>query len=236
MPATVTTTELLPKDAFTLAQVQQQRDLHIQAGAIRSSIDESDPTNYVLITEWNVIGSNDDTSPGDSTSTGGTPDAPDSPPMLPGTGHVQIANVGSDQNITNLAAVLMSEASVGNDAERASVGFTLLNRLKEAGKTSVDQVWSAYVHNQHPTAELIALARQLLAGQRVDITDGATHFYSPRSMPREGQPTGNFDIGGGLELVPPLTVRTYAPGWARTMQLIDISGVRPAYFKFYKSA
>jgi hypothetical protein len=158
-------------------------------------------------------------------------------PIFPGTGHALTANAGllTEENIANLATVLMSEASVGIDVERASVGFTLLNRLKDSGKTSVDQVWNAYVHNQSPTAELIAVARQLLSGQRADITKGATHFYSPRSMPREGQATGNFDVGGGLELVPPLTVRTYAPGWVRTMQLVDIPGVRPAFFKFYRS-
>jgi hypothetical protein len=227
MPATTTTTELIPKANFTLAQVQEQRDLRIQAGAIRSSIDESDPINYILTTEWNVIGSNDG-SPGASTLTNG--------PTVPGTGHALNVGLGSDENITNLATVLMSEASVGNDVERASVGFTVLNRLKNSGETSVDQVWSAYVHSQSPTAELISLARQLLSNQRVDVTEGATHFYSPRSMPREGQPTGNYDVRGGLEQVPGLPERTYAPGWAKTMQFVDIPGVRPAFFKFYKSA
>ena len=125
----------------------------------------------------------------------------------------------------------MSEASIGNDPERASVGFTVVNRLKMFGKTAVDQVWSAYAHNQAPTAELVALARQWLAGQRVDITKGATHFYSPRSMPKEGDATGGFDVGGGLELVPPLQVRTFAPSWIKTMQLVEIDGVRPAFYK-----
>ena len=38
MPATTTTTELIAKSVFTLLQVQAQRDLRIQAGAIRSTI------------------------------------------------------------------------------------------------------------------------------------------------------------------------------------------------------
>jgi hypothetical protein len=115
----------------------------------------------------------------------GIADHADDTPAAPGIGHALTANVGlgSNGNIANLATVLMSEASVGNDAERASVGFTVLNRLKNTGETSVHQVWNAYVHNQSPTEGMIALARQLLAGQRVDITDGSTHFYSPRSMP-----------------------------------------------------
>jgi hypothetical protein len=59
MPATTTTRELFPKATTTLAQVQNEQRLRIKAGAIRSTIDQSDATNYILITEWNVIGEND---------------------------------------------------------------------------------------------------------------------------------------------------------------------------------
>jgi hypothetical protein len=163
-------------------------------------------------------------------------DHPDNSPAASGIGHALLAHVGigSDENIASLSAVLMSEASVGNDAERTSVGFTVLNRLKNAGQTSVHQVWNAYAHNQSPTEEMMELARQLLAGQRADITDGSTHFYSPQSMPKEGQVTAGFDVGGGLELVPPLRARTFAPSWTKTMKFVDIPGVRPSFFKFYK--
>jgi hypothetical protein len=61
MPATTTTNELFPKTTTTLAQVKAHQDLAIKAGAIRSTIDgQSDPANFILITEWNVIGMNDD--------------------------------------------------------------------------------------------------------------------------------------------------------------------------------
>lgn len=60
MPATTTIRELFPKATTTLAQVKAERDLRIKATAIRSSIDDqSDPANYVLTTEWNIIGQND---------------------------------------------------------------------------------------------------------------------------------------------------------------------------------
>jgi hypothetical protein len=60
MPATTFTRELFPKASTTLVQVQTERDLRIKAGAIRSSIDSaSDPNNFILTTEWNVIGQND---------------------------------------------------------------------------------------------------------------------------------------------------------------------------------
>jgi hypothetical protein len=230
MPATTTTTELMAKASFTLAQVQEQRDLRIQAGAIRSTIDESDPVNYILVTEWNVIGGNDDATSSSAVTTGNV-----SAPQAPGTGHALSGGGGlaSSTNVTDLATVLMSEASIGNDAERASVGFTVVNRMQDGGITAVNQVWNAYAHNQSPTAPLIALAQQLLSGQRTDITQGSTHFYSPRSMPQEGQSTSGFDVGGGLEQVPPLTVRTFAPSWAKTMRYVEIDGVRPAFYKLY---
>lgn len=59
MPATTTTREVFAKATTTLAQVQNEQDLRIRAGAIRSTIDNSDPNTYVLVTEWNVIGQND---------------------------------------------------------------------------------------------------------------------------------------------------------------------------------
>jgi hypothetical protein len=58
MPATVTTKEMFPKATTTKAQVEAESELRIKAGAIRSSI-QDDGTNWVLITEWNVIGQND---------------------------------------------------------------------------------------------------------------------------------------------------------------------------------
>lgn len=221
MPATTTTTELFSKAAFTLVQVQEQRDLRIQAGAIRSTVDESDALNFILTTEWNVIGGNDDTAG----ATGA------------GTGHAMADDAAllSDTNVRNLATLLMSEASVGNSTERTAVGWTVLNRLKNKGLTAVDQVWSAYAHRQTPTAPLIALANQLLAGEIADITEGATHFYSPVSMPKEGQATSGFDVAGGLELIPPLTERNFAPSWAKTMRLVEIANVRPHMYKFYTS-
>jgi hypothetical protein len=60
MPATTTTSELFPKATVSLDQVKNQQRLRIKAGAIRSTIDSTtDPANYLLSTEWNVIGEND---------------------------------------------------------------------------------------------------------------------------------------------------------------------------------
>jgi hypothetical protein len=57
MAATVTSRELFPKTGKR-SDVEAQQALEIKAGAISSSIDDSDPTNWVLVTVWNVIGQN----------------------------------------------------------------------------------------------------------------------------------------------------------------------------------
>jgi len=58
MPATVTTQELFPKATCKRSDVEAQQALEIKAGAITSSIKDDDPTNWVLVTVWNVIGQN----------------------------------------------------------------------------------------------------------------------------------------------------------------------------------
>ncbi|MGO9265782.1 MAG: hypothetical protein ACLQBA_13030 [Candidatus Binataceae bacterium] len=58
MPATFTTKETFPKATSQKPDVQAQLDLEIKAGAIRGSITD-DGTNWILTTEWNVIGEND---------------------------------------------------------------------------------------------------------------------------------------------------------------------------------
>lgn len=59
MPATTTTTEVFSKSDFTLDQVEEEKRVRIRAGAVRSALDLSDGTNYLLVTEWNVMGEND---------------------------------------------------------------------------------------------------------------------------------------------------------------------------------
>ena len=60
MPATATTKELFPKATVSLGEVKNEQRLRIKAGAIRSTLDStSDADNYILVTEWNVIGEND---------------------------------------------------------------------------------------------------------------------------------------------------------------------------------
>ena len=79
------------------------------------------------------------------------------------------------------------------------------------------------------------MATSILSKQVSDPSGGCTDFYSPRSIPKEGDPTVGFDVGGGLELVPPLTGLTFTPSWAKMMTYVPIAEVRPDFFKFFKA-
>jgi len=136
-----------------------------------------------------------------------------------------------------------------SDEERSAVGWTVLNRL-EAGTfgATIEEVVTArgqYAHNQEPTSGIRELAEKLLSGKIPDPTGGATYFFSPISMPWEGDEGkhiprlkkhfDDFDTAGGLHEVPGLANRVYFPSWTQTFIWVgDLNKVRRAYFMFYR--
>ncbi len=58
MPAVIVTREPFYKRENTGADVEAERDGRIKAGAIRSTIEEREEY-WLLITEWNKLGEND---------------------------------------------------------------------------------------------------------------------------------------------------------------------------------
>jgi hypothetical protein len=141
----------------------------------------------------------------------------------------------TEENIRLLATILQSEASVGNSEERTAVGWTVLNRMARNNRQSVNSVSRAYSTSQSPTATMRILAESLLKGEVTDPTGGATHYYSPKTMPKEGQATTGYDLGGGLELVPPLKDKNYRPSWSASYTQTLVPGVRPHYYKFHRA-
>jgi hypothetical protein len=127
-----------------------------------------------------------------------------------------------------LARCIMSEASIGNKVEQTAIGFACQRNSNHAS-------------NQSPTSAITQLAKDILAGKVSDPTQGANHWYSPSSMPKETQSsqcskpigTGNMDCSGGLESACG-TTKNYKPSWATSNKQVTISGVRDCYYKFFK--
>ncbi len=117
------------------------------------------------------------------------------------------------------------------------VGQVLMNRLHRAPPDwTVEQVWRAFAHNHAPFASERALARDIIDGKTVDISKGATHFYSPQRMPKKGDPTRGYDVAGGLEQspTPDGTINNYRPEFAADYPSVSIPGVDSMYFRVYQ--
>jgi len=142
--------------------------------------------------------------------------------------------MASSKDIADLAAVIMSEASVGNSTERTCVGFSVFNRMIRSSANDVRSVWSGFAHHQAPSPDIVALAQQILDSIIQDPSDGCTHFYSPTSMPKEGESREGFDVAGGLEQSGALSKKNFRPSWANTLQEVSIPGVRPEYYRSFK--
>jgi len=164
------------------------------------------------------------------------------------------------QNVYWLAKAIMSEASIGTREEQIAVGWTVLNRLDSGnfGSSIEDVVKSGYAYNQMPTQEIIELAKDLQERKIQDPTGSATYFFSPVSMPKEGEENkcippignGNMDCNGELHNIPGTSEKVYFPSWAKpkegwtvtdfypTVENLEwvsgLEGVRNWYFMFYR--
>ena len=150
----------------------------------------------------------------------------------------------TEQNVRDLARVMASEAGgAPGEAAQIAVGWCLRNRMIRNKTGDVRRVWSpAFTHRAPATATTLKDARAILDGSLPDPAGGATHFYTPAAMPKEGDATDGVDVGGGLETVAGVTkagkaVRNYAPSFADSPNfvLLSVPGVLPATFKFYRS-
>lgn len=144
---------------------------------------------------------------------------------------VSIALIGvtnGAMTIDALARCIMSEASIYSKAEQTAIGFACQRN-------------SNHAKNQTPTPAIIQLAKDILAGSITDPTQGANHWYSPYSMPKQSESSkckkpigsGNMDCSGGLESVCSRE-KNYKPSWAVASKQVIIAGVRDCYFKFFK--
>ena len=120
------------------------------------------------------------------------------------------------------------------------VGWTIINRMKQHHATRVSAVWNGYSHSHSPSYTSLQLATAILTGRATDISQGVTHFYSPGSMPKEGESTLGWDVADGdMESTPGVTkhrrpTRNDRPRWAARGIAVKVPGVRDEDFKFYR--
>jgi hypothetical protein len=144
------------------------------------------------------------------------------------------------RNERDLARVISTEARGEGEAAMRAVGWTVINRMRMNDKVKqVDEVWDAYRHGGPVTDDAKRIARDILNGTIPDPTSGATHFYSPQGMPKEGEPPGGMNIWGGLESVPGVTkngvpVRNSRPDWTKVFEARHVNGVPESVFKFFR--
>jgi hypothetical protein len=138
-----------------------------------------------------------------------------------------VAEDTTEYEIECLATALMSEASIGTNEERIAVAWTIFNRVDspQFPNTVCEVVYQGgqYATNQEPTQEILDLATSLVDDPGTDPTGGATHFFSPIIMPKEGGPTRGYDVGGGLHEVAGITEKVYFPSWTLTMEIYPAS-------------
>ena len=156
------------------------------------------------------------------------------------------------RNVAELTTVIYNEAKGAGDAAMTAVGWTVRNRMQRNKVDQVDKVWRGYAHGtpssrgqeQMQYAQARRIATGILAGTISDPTHGATNFYSPKDMPKEGGDTSKTDVSGGLEDVPGVFdkkgqhVKNYRPGWSIDydhFHQVKIPGVADYVFKFYQN-
>ena len=111
-------------------------------------------------------------------------------------------------NFVTLSGILHTEALGAGENAMVAMEQTVLNRMTRNGTAAVADVKDAYgPPNPSPDQEPRDIAKDLLEGRLPDTTQGATHYYSPKSMPQEGASVTGFDVGGGLESVPGIGTR-----------------------------
>jgi hypothetical protein len=146
----------------------------------------------------------------------------------------------TSRNISDLARIIETEARGQSAEAKRAVGAVALNRARRNGVSLIQDVFRGFRYHIEGGEDSRGVASDLLTGRIVDPTGGATHFYTPRIMPKEGEPTGGRDVRGGLEIVPGVVdrygrpVRSYRPRFAAEFEPVTVPGIPPAIFKFYR--
>ena len=104
------------------------------------------------------------------------------------------------ENIQDLTRIIASEARGVNETEQTMVGWTVVNRMNNQYFQHVSDVWlhGNDAHNSPPTHTSLQIAEGILTGTLPDISQGATHFYSPGAMPKKGEAIHHGELSAGM--------------------------------------
>lgn len=80
----------------------------------------------------------------------------------------------TEQNATDLAKLMVTEAGGTTAVAMTAVGWTVRNRMVRNGRSDVSDVWTAYRHGKDATPDALRIARGILDGSIPD----------PRTAPR----------------------------------------------------
>ena len=157
------------------------------------------------------------------------------------SGKPSVAEALAQDNVHRLARIITSEAGGTTLPAMQAVGWTVINRMQRNHTGTVRDVEKGYAHGTEEHSIPTQVAQDILDRRVPDPTKGATHFYTPDSMPKEGDPTDHKDVGGGLESVPDVTrdnqpIKSYAPSWAADGRFaaVPVPSVPEHLFKFYR--
>ncbi|MCX7382546.1 MAG: cell wall hydrolase [Alphaproteobacteria bacterium] len=162
-----------------------------------------------------------------------------------------------ERNIKDLTRIIYHEAGGESGLAQVAVGWVVVNRTRRNRTAAVEDVAAGFARSriepdlskkENDVVRTIATA--ILDGLVPDPTNGATQFYTPRRMPKEGQPVGKSDVRGGLESVSGVLgaqdrpVRNYRPGWPDSrlpsgkpaFTEVAVPGVPVASFRFFRAA
>ncbi len=77
-----------------------------------------------------------------------------------------------------------------------------------------------------------------MTGTIADPTAGATHFYTPRIMPKKGEDTDGIDVGADSKPSDGTDngklVQNYRPNWALSFDRQIVANLPEASFNFYR--
>lgn len=143
-------------------------------------------------------------------------------------------------NVETVARIIRSEMGIGNAAEQRAIAWAVRNQMVRLNTRDAIAAQNHFgdAHGSAPTDDDRHLAQEVLSvDMRNDTGGGAIKWFSPRSMPSEGESCARFDCRGGLITVADpagINRRKFAPAFHRDMTYVAVTAARDWFVRFYR--